>query len=125
MDQKFFRPVTVRSLCGPGPASSGFVPKLPGSRNLINSRMRLAEGFFLPKVRLKWIRNFSGRSRCGPCPVPLRFPFEVFEDPNDDLSTSFAMTCAGYKENFQNEINWTTISRDRDFFRFFEKIDKI
>ena len=41
---------------------------------VLYSRMRLAEGYFLPKFRLKWIRNFSGRSRCGPCAVPLRFP---------------------------------------------------
>ena len=83
--------------------------------------MRLAEGFFLLKFRLKWIRNFSGRLRCGPGAVPLRFPPEVFGDPNDDLSISFAMTWAGCKEIFEDKINRTTISRDRDFFRNFEK----
>ena len=68
-------------------------------------------------------QKISGRLRSGPGPVPLRFPPEVFGDQNGDLSTSFAMTCAGYKEIFQNQINRTTISRDRDFFWIFENFE--
>ena len=35
------------------------------------------------------------------------------------------MKCADYKEILKKQVNWTIIFRDCDFFRIFEKIDKI